>query len=812
MEKLMLFLLMCIYQWAYTQKEKDSIPYTEQNKAYDIYLKSTSKEGKWIAFFKVYDSNSDSLFIMNRLNPDKKYYRIKVLDHQWSRDKLILKYQNQTEIFDYHNGKNKILPACESIGTIEHENVLVLKTSDNVQIYDLSREEIIGRINNVINVFYVNNRIYLQIKENNKFQIIEWSEMKKNKLYSSSEQISNVVGAQVNSFLIFKKQKNKLNDIIYYNTKHQLEYKFSEVQPLQFNSATAYQRSDGRIVINAEKVKDKKSAETPEIWLTSDNNLIEKFKKSETTKFLWSPVEQNVKVMGTDKLNRVVDIGNKTYFLAFSFSELQDYTAKKVPAIVYRYNASSNQYDYIDTIRSNVNYSPDGNYLIYKHGQKWKLLDVNTMSYKYIGNLNFENAYFTDENNVYFDGPTGIWKYNSKLSKIKQVFTNNKGSCKILDFKNKSNFANYPFELSFYSKVLNELNYIFEVNDEASFTKSIFEKYADKYYQIADFTTSKMIYQKTDKAKNAYLFTEENFNKPKRIIDLSRASPKKVLFQSNANDKDQSKMKVETIKYKNREGVELKGILYYPLDVEAGKKYPMVVHVYQIQSDKINEYPLFLENSVDVGFSIRKLIEKGYFVYMPDIVFDKKGTGIAALDCVNKSIDALEYNELIDFNKMGLTGHSHGGYITNFIATHSDRFATYVSGAGNSDIVRSYFSLNEYFVSPFYWQFENGQYEMNTPFIMNKDLYFKNNPIYYVENVSKPMLLWTGKKDLNIEWGQIMEFYIGLKRNNKNATVLVYPDEGHTIISKNTAKDLHDKVLQWFGYYLKGEKKAEWMN
>lgn len=65
---------------------------------------------------------------------------------------------------------------------------------------------------------------------------------------------------------------------------------------------------------------------------------------------------------------------------------------------------------------------------------------------------------------------------------------------------------------------------------------------------------------------------------------------------------------------------------------------------------------------------------------------------------------------------------------------------------------------------------------------------------------------------MNIEWGQVMEFFIGLKRNNKDATLLAYPNEGHTMSLESSARDLHRRILEWFGYYLKGEQKPDWIN
>lgn len=814
MKRIIMLMLLCICHPAYAQKDSDFLSAEKkQNEAYDIHVKNTSKDGKWLAFFKMYDDNSDTLLIINRKEPEIQFTRLKVLDHQWSRDQqLILKYKDRTEIFDYVHNKKEILPACQTFGILDKENIVALHTSQQVLLYDLKGHKVIDSISRVVKVFYIDGGLYLQAKNNEEYHLLQWSDGKAITIYKSSYQISNLLVLHNNTLLIFEKKENLIQDIVYNDVSLKKEYRFSQDQLINFNSATAYQRSDGKLIINAEKIKDKNRIDAPEIWSSSDNNLIEKFRKSETMKYLWSPKEKKAIVLGDSKLNRVVDIGNKAYFLAFSFSELQDYTLKKAPAKVHRYNVVDGSYDFIDTISSTVNYSPDGNYLIYRNGNNWKLVDANSMKYENIEDAAFSNPYFTDKNKICFDGSEGIWEYDITERKIRPIFNKEKGNYKILSFNYTSNFPNYPFEISFYCQVLNSFNYIFEVNNELNLTKSVFEKDGNKYHKMINSTQSKIVLQKTDNAKKAYLFTEENFNQPKQIIDVSRFYNKKVLFQSNKKDEAQSMIKVETIRYKNSEGIGLKGILYYPLHYKEGKKYPMVVHVYQIQSDKINQFPLLLENDIDTGFSIRTLIEKGYFVYMPDIVFDDKGTGISALDCVNKSIDALVGNQLIDFEKMALTGHSHGGYITNFIATHSDRFATYVSGAGNSDIIRSYYSLNEEFISPFYWQFENGQYEMKKPFVKDKNLYFINNPINYVEHVSKPVLLWTGKKDKNIEWGQVMEFFIGLKRNNKNATLLAYPDEGHIFSSKTTAKDLHHRILQWLGYYLKGEQKPDWID
>lgn len=813
MKTLLILIVCCLSHILFSQK-RNHLEQGKQYQNYDINLKNTSLDGKWLAFYKLYDNNSDTLVIVNRENPAIQYEKVKVIDYKWSSDRLILKYNDRTEVFDFKRNKYFDLPVCKSFGVNHNDNILALYNSDKVAVYDLKNEQLLDTIGFVSKAFFHDDTICLQVKSGNDYDLLELRKSGKVTLYKTSYDILNVKELKNHSFLIFEKKDNIIQDIVYYNGLSRKISKLSQIMEPKFNSATGYQRTDGSIIINTEKLKVKRKAEAPEIWSTSDNRFFEKFKNSKLFKFLWLPEAKKLLNLSNEKLDRVVDIGNNNYFLNFSFSEMQDYTTKYVSSKVYRFDKNTEVYDYIDTIKEGATYSPNGQFIIYKKDHYWKLVDINSFASTNIKDNNFFQAYFTHNNNnnkIIFDGSEGLYEYDIRKGILSMNYNKEKGNYKILNSIYSTNFPSYLFELTFKSRTVSERNFLFEVWDQHNLVKSIYEKKGDVYYKLVNCSESKLVYQKNDSSKNNYLFTEEDYNLPKQFIKLGRIEGKKVVYKSNIADKVQSNIRIETIQYKNNDNVDLKGTLYYPLDYNPSEKYPMVVHVYQIQSDRRNEYPVYLEQNINVGFDIRSLLENGYFVYMPDIVFGKTGTGLSALNCVHKALDALHGHHTINFDKVALIGHSHGGYITNFIATHSQRFTTYVSSAGNSDIVRSYFSLNENYVSPHYWQFESGQYDLFVPFVENKELYFRNNPIYYVENVKNPILLWTGKKDLNIEWGQVMEFYIGLKRNKKVATMLVYPEEGHFLAHENTAKDLHNRVMEWFGHYLKGEKKPDWI-
>ncbi|MCY1662598.1 alpha/beta hydrolase family protein [Chryseobacterium sp. SL1] len=305
---------------------------------------------------------------------------------------------------------------------------------------------------------------------------------------------------------------------------------------------------------------------------------------------------------------------------------------------------------------------------------------------------------------------------------------------------------------------------------------------------------------------------EENLNMSPRLFIVTNAEQKKQLLPTESiTDESTLALKQDIIHYVTEDGIPLKGVLYYPVNFNPLKKYPMVVHIYQIQNGKSNRYLTPGYHNPD-ALDIRTLLEKGYFVLLPDTLPGTAGAGLAALECVDKALDLVSRNSSIDMRKVGLIGHSFGGYETNFIATHSRRFATYISGAGISDIIRSYYSYNYHFPGPYYWQYETGIFQMQS-YAENRSAYLKNNPILYVENVNAPVLLWTGKQDENVPWDQTMEFFMGLRRYNKQAIALFYPNGRHALSTiSEEKKDLHRKVLEWWDYFLKGKKNIPWID
>lgn len=321
--------------------------------------------------------------------------------------------------------------------------------------------------------------------------------------------------------------------------------------------------------------------------------------------------------------------------------------------------------------------------------------------------------------------------------------------------------------------------------------------------------TSKMDEIRKSK-NNLYIFQNQTFNQPPRLeFKKKNDSNAMVLFESNKQQAAYSFGKSELLHYSNSKGQKLKAALFYPADYNPTKKYPMVVNIYDIMSKNLHHYvnPSLLNRE---GFNITNYTLNGYFVLLPDITYEMGNPGLSAVDCVSAGVNAVVDKGIVDKNKIGLFGHSFGGYETNFIISQTNIFAAAVSGAGISDIISMYFNIskNAIFQSDM-WRFENQQWRMGKSLYDDKEGYLRNSPIMHAENVKTPLLLWTGKNDRIVPWNQSITYYLALRRLGVTTRMLVYPDEDHSLENPNNQTDLSKRMMAWFDHLLKGEAAPE---
>lgn len=633
-------------------------------------------------------------------------------------------------------------------------------------------------------------------------------------LYETSREIKylNIDPNEKSMMVLEQGSEENSQEIVFLDIENKATYPLKEVLPAVIQRGYTDAISEGisyflRIYVEKEKPTDT----IVDIWYGSDNKLEEKFYPPiDVLTFVWEPVKHNILRIGTGNLTTSFYIGNDRYFLSFNPYTFQDYTTEHAMLQMNVYDRFQDQYSVLDTIDPVLRLSASGEYALSPKEREWYLYHIPSGNKNLIPGKNLRNPWFTEDGKaVLFEGDEALWLYELNNGKLTEA----------AGFKGyQASIVNYDWEGlsvphgSFNKCTVNlQKPLVIKLYDAQKNVTSYILWHKGKSEVIVPSTTGYIQNLHADEAYKHFGYIEEDYNLPPRFVYKELGKEVLELYQSNRTDKDILSLKQEIIPYTNSNNIPLKGILYYPLNYSSSKKYPIVVHIYEKQRHYSNLYPYPSYND-ELGFNIRLLIEKGYFVYMPDILIQgMEGFGIDALDCVNHALDAIADNPSVDMYKIGLAGHSFGGSETNFISTHSNRFAAYVSGSGHSDIIRAYHAFNYNFLWPDYIRIEANLYKMGVPFSANKDLYHKNNPINYAEMVSAPVLLWSGLEDQNVTSDHTIAFYNALRRNNKDVVALLYKGEGHGLRKQQSQFDLTSRILDWFDYFLKGDTGIDWI-
>ncbi len=312
---------------------------------------------------------------------------------------------------------------------------------------------------------------------------------------------------------------------------------------------------------------------------------------------------------------------------------------------------------------------------------------------------------------------------------------------------------------------------------------------------------------------NKIFYSTERYMEPPAIhmVDLE-TKENTLLYQSNPQHEQFNWGKSELIGYTNpiNPSTKLNGALFYPSNFNPKLKYPMVVFIYEKMSDRLHKYKNpSLYNGADLNIS--NFTTRDYFVFCPDIAYKINEPGISALSCVTAGVEEVLKKGFVNRNRLGLFGHSFGGFETSFIVTQTDLFAAAISGSGYHNILSFYLSVAWGWQKPQAARFLHDQQRFAKNYFDIPDLYLQNSPINFVKNLKTPLLTYTGDKDENINWQQSVEMYNALRVLNKEHIMLIYPNEGHDFFNFPPQVDFTYKMWEWFDHYLKGEPKKTWM-
>lgn len=313
------------------------------------------------------------------------------------------------------------------------------------------------------------------------------------------------------------------------------------------------------------------------------------------------------------------------------------------------------------------------------------------------------------------------------------------------------------------------------------------------------------------KAKDAdvYLLSAQSFHEPP---DLYISDPDfkemKKISDANPQIKDLHWGRSELVAFKSADGKPLQGLLVKPANFEPGKKYPMIVYIYERLSQRVHQF-----TPPRAGTSINPSIyaSNGYLVFMPDIAYAVGTPGQSALKCVLPGIQAVVDKGCVDEKAIGIQGHSWGGYQIAYMVTQTQRFKAAVAGAPVSNMVSAYGGIRWGTGLSRQFQYEQTQSRIGGTLWQMPLRYLENSPIFAADKVQTPLLMLHNDQDEAVPWYQGIEYFMALRRLDKEVYLCNYNGEMHGLRKKANMKDWTIRMQEFFDHHLKGAAKPAWM-
>jgi dipeptidyl aminopeptidase/acylaminoacyl peptidase len=256
---------------------------------------------------------------------------------------------------------------------------------------------------------------------------------------------------------------------------------------------------------------------------------------------------------------------------------------------------------------------------------------------------------------------------------------------------------------------------------------------------------------------------------------------------------------VEAVKWASNDGAEIEGLLVYPVGYQTGARYPLLTYIHGGP-----------EGAYTKGFNAnwsafpQIYAGSGYAVFMPNFrgssnygakfaQSNAKLVGKVDYEDILSGVDNLIKLGVADENRLAVAGWSYGGYMSGWIIGHTDRFKCAAYGAGLSNAV-SYWGTADIV-------HQRERLHGGTPWEARK-MFDEQSPLNYLTTVKTPTLIFHGEKDERVPLGQSLETYRTLKRLGATAQLIIYPDQGHGILTPSYQLDKMRREFAWIEKYM----------
>ena len=285
------------------------------------------------------------------------------------------------------------------------------------------------------------------------------------------------------------------------------------------------------------------------------------------------------------------------------------------------------------------------------------------------------------------------------------------------------------------------------------------------------------------------------------MVRMSDANPQQADYRWGS---------AEIVEWTSNDGTPLQGILFTPDGFDPSTKYPMMVYFYERMSDGIHQHRSVRPGGSSV--SVPFYVSRGYVVFIPDIPYEIGYPGESALDAVVPGVLSLVARGFVEEDRIGVQGHSWGGYQIAYMITKTNLFAAAEAGAPVSNMTSAYGGIRWQSGMSRMFQYERTQSRIGGTLWESTNEYLHNSPVFYADKIHTPLLMMHNDEDGAVPWYQGIEMFVAMRRLQKPVWMLNYNGQGHGLSREADRKDWAIRMQQFFDHYLMDAPAPVWMD
>jgi len=265
----------------------------------------------------------------------------------------------------------------------------------------------------------------------------------------------------------------------------------------------------------------------------------------------------------------------------------------------------------------------------------------------------------------------------------------------------------------------------------------------------------------------------------------------------------------ELYEWTSADGAPLQGILYKPDGFDPEEEYPMMVYFYERSSDGLHNYtvPSAGGSSINRAF----YVSRGYLLFIPDIPYEIGYPGESSVDAVIPGVLSLIDEGFVDADRVGVQGHSWGGYQISHMITRSDIFAAAEAGAPVVNMTSAYGGIRWASGMSRAFQYEKTQSRIGGTLWDSHQKFIENSPLFFADKINTPLLMMHNDEDGAVPWYQGIEMFSAMRRLGKPVWMLNYNGEAHGLRQEANQRDWAIRMQQFFDHYLRDAPAPVWL-